>query len=482
MDASVESGDQDPLARSRAEIDHLLLVANTLLRARSAVVSVGYGGIGRPIAHLGLGSGNATFAWQPREARYKLRESQVFTELKDATLARVMRTMFGDSTAGTFVRVPLFIEEAFGAVMLFHLPPGVAPPGKDDMRLAKLIAKHMAPHVKSVVCQMIETGSTAVIMAPYREVADAVNAGTGFRALLDHELRILAISRPFAERLGQNAASLIGSSYYDRRLPIPDTMALLFRHALQSGVSTPEVELSSDLTGTLYTYRVRATPIRPAGHDSDILDITVAEISSRPAEARKGEGGTGFEEAGPGERDAAAEFLVSTLVPKRKIKTRNGASYVAIRAWRRAIKQHQMTALKAIKKDSVENLARLAGPECAREIDRLVGAQTFKFIVPVPCGHSRAGKCLSAALARAIGVELGLPVIIAFSHLEQKGSSHPKKNVGRPSMKLVQRVPGPALLIDDVATSGDHIAEAINLLKAAGTETFALAWISGERD
>lgn len=480
MSSVSDKDKQDQFAQHRSEIDHLLLVAKTLLRAKSAVVSIGHNGIGRAIAHLGLGAGNATFAWRLSDARYALREPQVFTELKDATLARVVRTVFGETTAGAFVRIPVLVEESLAAVMLFHLSQGTVIPSKEEISLAGIIARRMTRHVKAVAQQMIETGSTAVILSPYKEILAAVAAGTGFRTLLDAELRVLAVSPSLAARIGASPAALVGSSYFDWPMPISGTMALLFRHAQESGIGTPEIELTSELTGNSYTYRVRATPIRPVGHDRDILDITVTEIGSRQLTAGSQDGATGFGEAGPDYRDAAADFLVSTLVPRRTIRTKAGASFVTVRAWRSSIKAHQITALKAIKQSSVEYLARVAGAECAREIDRLVGTQTFKFIVPVPCGHSKPGICLSSALARSIGVELNLPVINAFSHMEQKGSSHPKSNVGRPSMKLVQSVPGPALLIDDVATSGDHIAEAANLLKAAETECFALAWIGGD--
>jgi predicted amidophosphoribosyltransferase len=125
-------------------------------------------------------------------------------------------------------------------------------------------------------------------------------------------------------------------------------------------------------------------------------------------------------------------------------------------------------------------LATHAGAECATEIIRMVGKDTFKCIVPVPCGHScEAGHCLSLAFARAIGAEMDLPVINAFAHLEQKSSSHPKQNLKRAKMRLLQSVPGPAIVVDDVATSGMHIEEATTLLKDSGVNTFSIVWIGG---
>jgi predicted amidophosphoribosyltransferase len=174
-------------------------------------------------------------------------------------------------------------------------------------------------------------------------------------------------------------------------------------------------------------------------------------------------------------------FLYETLVKKRALRSRGEMSFVTLRSWNKAIREYQIKALKAIKKCSTMKLASIAARECAVEIKSLVGTGTFKFIVPVPGGHSSpSSRCLSHDMAVALGAELDLPVINAFAHMELRGSSHPKQNLKREKMKLVQDVPGPAILIDDVATSGFHLEEAAQILKSRGVETFSMAWISGD--
>ena len=42
---------------------------------------------------------------------------------------------------------------------------------------------------------------------------------------------------------------------------------------------------------------------------------------------------------------------------------------------------------------------------------------------------------------------------------------------------LTDKVSGPALLVDDVATSGSHIEEAVKLLRPACGSVLAVAWI-----
>jgi orotate phosphoribosyltransferase len=47
-------------------------------------------------------------------------------------------------------------------------------------------------------------------------------------------------------------------------------------------------------------------------------------------------------------------------------------------------------------------------------------------------------------------------------------------------MRIIGEVQGPVLLVDDVATSGQHIEEAAHLLREAGANVLAVAWIGGD--
>jgi predicted amidophosphoribosyltransferase len=73
---------------------------------------------------------------------------------------------------------------------------------------------------------------------------------------------------------------------------------------------------------------------------------------------------------------------------------------------------------------------------------------------------------------------LGLEFVDAFETLSVEGrSSHPKSNLNRSRMRLKTKVPGPVLLVDDVATSGSHIGEAAVALRQNGTVTMPIVWI-----
>jgi predicted amidophosphoribosyltransferase len=126
------------------------------------------------------------------------------------------------------------------------------------------------------------------------------------------------------------------------------------------------------------------------------------------------------------------------------------------------------------------SLADEIASEMAADVRSLLGAGGFKAIVPMPCGHSAPGRCLSSAIARSLGRRLKLPVTHALSLAVEKGTSHPKTNASRSAMALVAPAEGPVLLVDDVTTSGRHIEEAVNLLRKADTAAMAIAWIGGD--
>ncbi len=220
----------------------------------------------------------------------------------------------------------------------------------------------------------------------------------------------------------------------------------LYKKALESGFSTPEMDISTDHSGSLRTYRVRCSPIRPLGYPEDILDITSEDVTHKVVpQSEHSQLSDGFGEPSSNFIEPTGNFLFETLVSKRALRQRGSLNYLTIRSWRSSIKEHQIKAMRAIKQSAHFDFALKCAKECAAEIVSLVGVNTYKFVIPIPCGHSKPGKCLSLSLAKAIGAELSIPVIDAFAHQPLKGTSHPKTNLKRPPLRLTQHVPGPAI-------------------------------------
>ena len=173
-------------------------------------------------------------------------------------------------------------------------------------------------------------------------------------------------------------------------------------------------------------------------------------------------------------------FLQETLVERRSLRARKDLTYLTLRAWRQPIREYQIKALKSLKQNLPHTMPGMIADEMAAELNSLVGASAFKAIVPIPCGHTREGPCLSLEIARALSVRLNLPVVQAFAARPMKGTSHPKEIKKRPPLALVRPVYEPVLLVDDVATSGAHLEEASALLKKHCGSLLAFAWIGGD--
>jgi hypothetical protein len=172
------------------------------------------------------------------------------------------------------------------------------------------------------------------------------------------------------------------------------------------------------------------------------------------------------------------QFLDQTLVKGQRLNRRNKTSYVGVRRWRSAIKKHQIAALRALKLDLPDAMVNDMAAELADAVRAVYGSPDQCVVVGVRCGHSGPG-CLSERLAKALAKILGIKAVDAFAPIDPiPGSSHPKKNAARPPLKLANPVTQPVILVDDVATTGDHLDEAARVLRRAAPSVWPVVWIT----
>lgn len=177
-------------------------------------------------------------------------------------------------------------------------------------------------------------------------------------------------------------------------------------------------------------------------------------------------------ESGP-----VSRFLLDTLPRKQRLLKIGSRHFVGIRSWRKAIKQHQIAALRALKSGLPDAFVDTVATEMVTAIRSTYGRLDNCTVVPVPCGHSGPG-CLSCRLARRVADMLALPYCEAFMYQPVSGSSHPKANAKRPPMKRQgDPITGPIILVDDVATSGAHIKDAAAKLSEAAA-VWPVVWIA----
>jgi hypothetical protein len=300
-------------------------------------------------------------------------------------------------------------------------------------------------------------------------LAEAVSRAQLPILLVDEKLCVLAISRRLAERddrpIDEQVGNMMSAAYFGVDPSIGDRI----RRVVQTGEP-------------LIAHHVTAYD----GHSVSLVDafqcksqdgsqrFATITVTDRSQTLLRVEDVAAPRHESPG---VVSEFLLTTLIRQKRLLRRGVVPYHALARWRTPIKDTQIAALKALKRDPGDAFLALIAEEMAQAARTLFGQQTFKGVTHVPCGNS-GSNCLAARLASQVAANLGVEAIDAFEPLAPSGGSHPRGNTRRASMVLRQKPDVPVLLIDDVATSGAHIEEAAMLLRATAPAVLPLVWIA----
>ncbi|MGL4240652.1 MAG: hypothetical protein ACRCTI_06015 [Beijerinckiaceae bacterium] len=399
--------------------------------------------------------------------------------LRDATARSDIHSFLASIALGKtrfFYRRPLQLagDLVIGMVLFGETPlPHVA---DRELTLVEEIAAYMAAEIE----RYYPAGSSDLASSLRMTLPDVRKwiEGTDLpAALLSRDMTLMHVNERLRQLVPAPWDQVEGRPLTQLALPARKGMDLLFRHALATGISTPSMEI--ELEDSAGADGPRA--LRVVGSPLKLLDgeqVLVATLDPRVA----AEGAASISAQGRNGENATAEFLMETLVRRRALRGRKDVSYVTLRSWRNSIRAHQISALKALKRNAPEMVAGEIAAEIRDDIRSLFGAGGFSAVVPMPCGHSAPGRCLSEAIARSLAKELALPHARALALTPESGSSHPKANTKRQPMRLLTPVEGSVLLVDDVATSGRHIEEATQLLRGAGASVLAIAWIGGDAE
>lgn len=182
----------------------------------------------------------------------------------------------------------------------------------------------------------------------------------------------------------------------------------------------------------------------------------------------------GLPAEGPG---VVSRFLLDTLRRQPRLRSRGGISYHALRAWRKPVRDAQLSALKALKQEPTPAFEEAVAAEMADWIRASFGERSFDALVPIPCGHS-GRDCFARRVAARLADHLQIARFDAFAPLPQAGSSHPRTNPSRDPIRLVTPPNGNILLIDDVATSGAHIEEGARALRRTADGVTSVVWLA----
>jgi predicted amidophosphoribosyltransferase len=112
-------------------------------------------------------------------------------------------------------------------------------------------------------------------------------------------------------------------------------------------------------------------------------------------------------------------------------------------------------------------------------IRQLHGKTPADAITCIPCGHSRRPDCFGKRLARRVAELFGLPLLQVFADRFCSGVSHPKEFAKLPPLHQVAEPLPSMILVDDLATSGWHVEEALTALRNLGASASSFVWITG---
>lgn len=457
-------------------------MAAETLGARVCALSIHQGGVSRILASVGVGPRHRSQRFDFAQAPYAMEEAVVFVDADGTGVAPLTARYLGLEKAGFFFRklVVATPDYALSLIVADEEPRPAPTPSQRKLlrRIADLMAESVAGFSHLLLDPAVNVTTNVTLEGVIAEVAQATTPA----ALLDDRLTILALSAPLAALLEAPAAELVGKRHDELDVPMNDAIAAVYRHALQTRVSPPDFEIAHDENGARRAYLICPSPFSPIDDERDFLHVSIRETTHLRLETQAVDRALARRHAPAATAEPSFAFLHETLVPRRAIRARNGVHFLTLRSWRAPVRNWQIKALKALKggsTDVVQAVADAIAVEIVTEVEAMFGGLPGAVVAPMPCGHSK-GACLSVELGRAVGMRLGLPLVRPFRLEARKGSSHPKENARRAPLTLLEAPRQPVIVVDDVATSGAHLEEAVKLLRPEAAMVFAVAWISGD--
>jgi PAS domain-containing protein len=464
----------------KPDLDDICRSAAQAMDMTSAMLFLTQKARARMIASHGLPQPLRNLAWSFDQLPFKAGEVYVVTDASKNTFAMVTMAEFGLPIEGALIRLPVEVEPNFVLALFLFSDQPIKTPSEAHLRQLEDIAQEIRARFGLVEKLLV---SPQMDLNIPRTLAEMKKLVTGFQqpaALFDENLKIYAGNAAAANILGVPQKQLVGKSHADFAPLQAEAVEFMLKHALQTKTSAPDFEINLDTVDEFRrTIHYSVTPFSPMDSSESFLFVT-ASVTTRQSDSVVHVSRTAPVDVADTTPDAAQTFLLDTLIERRSVRHRNLVSYLTLRTWRQPMRTYQINAFKALKQKMPPQFAEAIVADMADYLQQFIGLAAFKAIVPMPCGHSPEGRCLSLEIARHLSAQVNIPVIQVFVRRPHKGKSHPKQNTKRPSMILQRELVGPVLLVDDVATSGAHMEEAIKLLRPACGTVLAVAWIGSD--
>jgi hypothetical protein len=119
-------------------------------------------------------------------------------------------------------------------------------------------------------------------------------------------------------------------------------------------------------------------------------------------------------------------------------------------------------------------LIAAAPDEIADAVRLLFGPLAGWTATAIACGHFRRPDCFGKRLGQVAVDALDLPFAELWEDRLVSGFSHPKEFRKLPRLTWRTKPAGPVLTIDDLATSGRHMEEALTMVRGQGLPAFGI--------
>jgi len=170
---------------------------------------------------------------------------------------------------------------------------------------------------------------------------------------------------------------------------------------------------------------------------------------------------------------------LGSLVHRPGLWARNQVRFITVRRWRARAKTADLEAFKDAKRRLDPALIEAASGEVCEVLDEVLGPARNYVVTNVACGHSRRPDCFGKRLAQSAAARSGVPYVQVFADRFVRGSSHPKEAMRLPPLRRIATPDRMCIVVDDLATSGWHLEEALRELRRDGVAALGVAWLGG---
>lgn len=356
-------------------LDRICATAAEICGSEAAIIAYNREGKTRILASHGIDKRFRIYPYELKGAPFKPKQFVVKSEAEKDPYYGKLGTALGISTCKLFIRAPISITKAHSTSLIVLSGTTGKAPADDRLGVLRETAVLARDQLSPFFPLLDDDDKRVSVLTTLQSMIDAVTASKELTALVDDRLCVSAISKPLLHAMRRKAEAVIGRPVADIGLHAGTALAFLFRKALDTGISLPDLEVvRKNDNGGMEVVAVHASPLSPTDTPRSFLYVSVRDVTSLShRETLINSRIKSKQRKQDHIEEPSLRFLLDTLVQRRTLRERNGVSYLTIESWRQSIRTYQIAALKALKRKVPAEMSEAAATRIADEIGRFVG-------------------------------------------------------------------------------------------------------------